>query len=299
MKRICTESAGPGSQRRNWTRRNEHFVGHPEFRAKRNPASSQNLATPASPGAASPQYFPYAGVGNNGESLEIVAWSLRDTWLALASTGIFLNSLIYLFVSGQNTPLQPIGATSSFNKPDLLCNINSNTGQLANPQSFLVGHIKQIVRGDIFQADMLNLAHATLYQFLCGDLNRPYLDEPGVKIPTGEAAIQVQYPGSGANLPTKSISSMGWATVHNGWSASTNLLDPSLADASYPNGKPDMGIVINQGRQFKFTVDPTQFSFINATVAQGGWTTTTAAAGGQGIQDSIELIGCLARSLAG
>jgi hypothetical protein len=298
MKRILTESAGPGSQR-NWNRRNEHFVGHPEFRAKRNPASSANLATPAAPGSASPQFFPYAGVGANGESLEIVAWSLRDSLIALASTGIFLNSLQYLFTSGQNTAYQPLGATSSFNKPDLLCNINSNTGQLAYPQSFLVGHVKQLIREDIYIKDMLNLANSTLYQFLCGDLNRPYLDEPGKKIPTGEAAIQVQYPGSGANLPTAGNSSMGWATVHNAWAASTGLLDPSLADAGFPNGKPDMGIVINQGRQFKFTIDPTQFSFIAATVAQGGWTTTAAASGGTGIQLSIELVGCLARSLAG
>ena len=288
------ESAGPGS-RRNWVRLTEHQIGRPVFRARKNPTSSATLAN--GQGTNSPQYFPYAGIGDKGENLEIVAWSLRDSIIALA--GHAWNTLTYLFTSGQNTALQPIGATTSFNKPDLLCNINSNTGQLANPQSFLVTRIQQIIRGDVYQADLLNIAYSTLYQFLCGDLNRPYIDEPGAKVPCGAAGLYVGSNGSGANLPVNGIAQIGWPVMHNELSTQTGLLDPSLADAANPNGKPDMGIVINQGRQFKFTLDPTQFSFIGGTVSQGSWSTIAAGSGGTGFQLSIELVGNLARSLAG
>jgi hypothetical protein len=296
MKQITLSDAGPGS-RRNWTRLNEHQVGRPVFRAKKNPTSSATLAN--GQGTASPQYFPYAGIGASGENLEIVAWSLRDSIIALAAAGKVWNTLTYLFTSGQNTPLLPIGGTTAFNKPDLLCNINSNTGQLANPQSFLVTRIQQIIRNDVYQQDLLNIAFSTLYQFLCGDLNRPYMDEPGAKVPCGAAGIFVGSNGSGSNIPLTGIAQIGWPVIHNELSMQTGLLDPSLADAANPNGKPDMGIVINQGRQFKFTLDPTQFAFNGATPTQGSWTTIAAASGGTGFQLSIELVGNLARSLAG
>lgn len=292
MKHLTLKDAGPGS-RRNWIRYTEHQVGRPAFRWKKNPATSGAMV------GNSPQTFPYGGIAASGENLEIVAWSLRDSVIALAGAGHLWNTIIYLFTSGQNTALVPIGATTPFNKPDLLCNINSNTGQLANPQSFLVTRIQQIIRGDVYQADLLNIAHSTEYQFLCGDLNRPYIDEPGAKIPCGAAGIFVGSNGSGGNIPVNGIAQIGWPVIHNELSTQTGLLDPSLADASNPNGKPDMGIVINQGRQFKFTLDPTQFSFIGGTVAQGGWTTTAAASGGTGFQLSLELVGNLARSLAG
>ena len=291
MKRLVLETAGPGSQRL-WNRLSEHEVGRPTFRAKRNPVQAQSGVQPQ---------FPYSCMaydgGGQAQSLEIVAWALRDGMEILQAK--VWGAITYLFTAGQNQPYTPIGGTTSYQKPDIQCNINSNTGQLANPQSFLCERIQQMWRGDASILDILNLAYSTLFQFQCGDNNRVYLDDPGCKVPGGATGIYVGYAGSGANLAVNPLTSMGWPLAHSGWSMQTGLLDPSLADTANPAGKPDMGVILNQGRQFRFTLDPTQLSFIASTVAQTSWTTTATAAGGTGIQLWIELVGNLARSLAG
>jgi hypothetical protein len=279
MRQTLERSAGPGP--RQWNRLTEAEVGRPHFRAKKNPITASGQTV---------NYFPVDAVAANGEALELVAWALRDTVMALVSKQ--LTTPLKLFVSGSGAAYTPFGGTTAFNKPELYANVASQTGLLPNPQSFLVSHMRQIIRGDIFVGDLMLLAYNTLYSLQCGDMSRIYFEEPGAILPSAQSGLFIQQLGS-LNPFTGSVSSIGWPTAHNVASLQTGLKDPSL------NGAPDMGVVINQGRQFVFIIDPTQGYFNGSVFTGAGWSTVAAASGGTGLSIMIELCGVLARSLAG
>jgi len=273
MLQTIQPSVGPGSRR--WVRLSEHQVGRPHFRPTKNPAVQQSTANAG--------MFPYT---SSPQILELVAWALRDTFIALASTGIQLVQF-QLFTVGRGQAFTPQGAAAATVKNNFHTNVQLQNGGLPNPQSMLVSSVQQVLRGNIFYADMLNLMYATQAQLLCGDMQRPYLDAIFGEIPAAQAGIQVGFVTAG-DITHGSIMSPGWQTVHNVYSLQTGLQDPSI-------GGPDLGVVINEGRSFSFVLDPT----LNSTVVANGWTTTTAANQGTGIQGWILLKGVLARSLAG
>jgi hypothetical protein len=234
-----------------------------------------------------PAVFPFPNTPFQNVSLQLLAWNLRDSDVILADK--LWNAIRQLFTTGQNGALTPFGGTTSFSKPVLLANIQSNNGLLPSPQSFLVSHLRQILRADVTGQDLLNLLYSTYYQFVAGDQNWVYFEGPGAVLPSGATMPYVGVNGStytGAN----SIQGVGWPTTHNVASIRTGLFDPSI-------GAEDQGYNIAQNKQFRFNLDPTQFSFIADTVAQGGWSTQNT--GGTGIQISIELCGVLARGMNG
>jgi hypothetical protein len=257
-------------------RLNEHEVGRPHFRPTKNPAvvTSQSV---------NPSAFPYTG---QQQTLELVRWALRDTFIALASTGIQLVQFS-LFTVGIGQPFTPQGAVAATNKNKFHTNVQLQNGGLPNPQSMLVSSIRQVLRSDIYYSDMLNLLFATLATLQCGDMNRQYFEGLLAEIPGAQAGINVGFVTAG-DITHGSVMSPGWQTVHNVYSLQTGLQDPNI-------GGPDLGVVINEGRSFSFILDPT----LNSTVVANGWTTHTSAANGTGFQGWILLDGVLARSLAG
>ena len=276
-------SAGPG---RSWNRVSEYEVGRPKLRFKRNPVPAAAIAGTNPDG--SPAMFPYPQNSQTyNATLQLLAWNLRDTYVILANKT--WNAVIQLFTTGQNGALSTFGAATQINKPVMLANVQSNNGLLPSPQSFLVTHLRRILRSDIGNADLTNLMYSTYLQFVAGDQNWVYFEGPSGVLPGGAVQPNSPYVGTtyaGAN----SINGVGWPTVHNVASIKSNLYDPTI-------GAEDMGYNISQNKQFRVNFDPTQFSFIADTVAQGGWATTNA--GGTGIQDSTELCGVLARSMNG
>ena len=276
--------AGPGttSRKRQWTGLCEYEICRPRIRAKRNPV-------PQTYGGA--QAFPANGVSfvnNQQVSLQLLAWELRDSFVVLQAQTWNVQAI--LFSNGQNGTLFAFGATGNNgpNKPYLLANVNSNNGLLPSPQSFLATHITQIIRGDIFQADLLNLAYSTYLQFKAGDQLWIYAEGYGAEFPTSEAQIQTGAVGAYA----ASLSGIGWPTGHVNKSLRSGLMDPTT-------GTEDPGYNISQNKNMQFIYDPTQFSFIASTIASGGWSTKATGSDGTGMQISIALRGALARGMSG
>ena len=281
---------GPGQ--RVWHPISEYEVGRPRLRPRKNPVPANYGNAPMFP-------FSGQGVGVDGQAvmLQMLAWQLRDSYVVLASQT--WNVVSTLFTTGTGGNLFEFGATSNQGpaKPKLLANVNSNSGLLPSPQSFLATHITQIVRPDVYVSDLLNLLYSTYYRFYAGDQDWTYLEGYGSRVPSAQNQIKVGYIGS---TYTGTVLGVGWDTVHNAVSLRSGLMDPSLGiDASGRPVSEDMGYNIAQNKQFKFDLDPTQFSFIANTVAQGSWATKATASGGTGIQGSIVLEGVLARSQAG
>lgn len=271
-------NSGP---RERWVPISEYEVGRPHFRPTRNPVMPAQT-----PGSASPvQSFPYNAISQNtGQSLELVTWTLYDTFMALVNTKMIVQTL---FAIGQGQPFTPLGGTSAVNKNYLYSDITTFNGLLPPPQSFLVRYIRQRVRSDIFLQDLLNWMFSTLGTLQCGDLQRQYFLAPMADIPTAQGTPYVTVPGS---VYSKSIAGVGWPTVHSRYDMRTELNDPNLG------GVPDIGVVINQGRQFYFQLDPTQ-DIVNYPT---GWSTTAGStSGGTGIFAQLILEGVLARSLSG
>jgi hypothetical protein len=270
-------SAGPGL--RVWNRVSEYEVGRPKLRAKKNPV-------PAASGTAST--FPFNMIDPvTNVTLQLLAWNLRDTDIILANKGF--NVIRQLFTTGQNGALAPFGSTTPFNKPIMLSNVQSNNGLLPSPQSFLVTHLRQIVRSDIQLADLINLCYSTYYQFVAGDQNWVYFEGPGAVLPSGATTPFPTVAGTTYNT-NNSNAGVGWPTTHNVASVKSGLYDPTIQAE-------DQGYNIAQNKQFRFMLDPTQFSFISNTVVQGYWNTVNN--NGTGIQISIELCGVLARGMNG
>lgn len=270
---MLTQRTNAGPSHRAWRRLSEFEVGHPHFRPKRNPVP---------PNAA----FPTAAPG--GIALQMLAWNLRDTAIVLANKT--WNTPYVLFTIGGNSQFTPFGASSAINKTPILTNIASATGLLPSPQSFLATHIRQIIRADIYQADLLNLLYSTYYSFQASDQNLLYFEGPGAVCPSGNTSPFV---GNTGSVYTGTILGAGWPVNTNVASLRSGLVDPTT-------GKPDMGYAITENKQFKFILDPTQTTFIADATGSGGWTTTaTGSTGGTGIEVGVELQGVLARSLAG
>jgi hypothetical protein len=276
------EHAGPGTEPRRWTGLCEFEICRPRLRARKNPV-------PQTFGGA--QQFPFAGVGfvnNQQVFLQLLAWELRDSFLVLQAQT--WNTPANLFTNGQNGTLFSFGSTGNNgpNKPYLLANINSNNGLLPSPQSFLSTHITQIIRGDVYQADLLNLAYSTYLQFKAGDQLWIYAEGYGAEYPNSETQIQSQAVGSYA----ASLAGLGWPTGHVNKSLRSGLIDPST-------NTEDPGYNIAQNKNMQFIYDPTQFSFNASTIASGGWPTIATASHGTGMQISICLRGALARGMSG
>jgi len=277
-----TTHAGPGTKRRQWTGLCEFEICRPRIRAKRNPV-------PQAYGSG--QTFPFGAVGyvnNQQVQLQLLAWELRDSFTVLQAQT--WNVVAQLFTNGVNGTLFSFGSAGNNgpNKPLLLANVNSNNGLLPSPQSFLATHIIQIIRGDIFQADLLNLAYSTYVQFQAGDQLWVYAEGYGAEYPTGEAQIQNGASGSYA----ASLAGLGWPTNHVNKSLRSGLIDPTT-------NSEDPGYNIAQNKNFKALYDPTQFSFAASTIASGGWATTATASHGTGMQISFCVRGALARGMAG
>ena len=271
---LLRTASGP---RERWVPISEHEVGRPHFRPTRNPV------LPTNSGAV--QNFPYMATDpTTGQSLELVTWTLYDTFMADVLTQMIVQQL---FSIGQGQPFTPLGGTSAVNKTALYSDITTFNGLLPPPQSFLTRFIRQRIRSDIYLQDLVNWMYSTLGTLQCGDLQRQYFLAPLADIPTAQGAPFVGAPGS---IYTKSVASVGWPTVHNRYDMRTELNDPNIG------GVPDIGVVINQGRQFYFQLDPTQ----DTVNHPGGWTTTAGSTdGGTGIFAQIILEGVLARSLSG
>ena len=268
----------PGPESR-WVRLTEHEVGRPHFRPKRNPVTPAGTASAS--GAIMP--FPYQAVTSDGQSLELVRWSLRDIFSALVATVLQAQQL---FVVGNGQPFTPQGGTTAKNKTFLEANIQTQNGVLPNPQSFLVSSIRQIIRASIAVIDMVNWMYSTLGQLQCGDLNRIYFQAAMAEVTSAQT---VPFVGAVGSVYTGALLGAGWPTVHNQYSMSTGLMDPNI-------GAIDQGVVINQGRQFNFLIDPTQ----DALLYTAGWTTQNGTnQAGSGLEIEIVLDGVLARSLAG
>lgn len=280
-----TLSAGPGPLRREWNRVTEYEVGRPRLRAKRNPVPSSSGTGIQADGT--PNIFPFPGTPFQNFTLQLLAWNLRDSDVILPNKSF--NAIRQLFTTGQNGALTPFGSTTPFNKPIILSNIQSNNGLLPSPQSFLVQHLRQILNSQICIADLYGMMSATYYQFVAGDQNWVYFEGPGAVLPSGATQVNAPYVGSNQG-GVNSISGVGWPTTHNVASLRSGLFDPSI-------GAEDMGYNIAQNKQFRFNLDPTQFSFIGGTVAQGAWSTVNT--GGNGVLISIELCGVLARGMNG
>ena len=276
-------TAGPGTVprralKREWLRLSPHEVCHPHVRRKRNPLPQQYANQPA---------FPIGGVDpQTGTTLQLLAWELRDSLVVLQAQT--WNVPAILFSNGQNGPLFDFGAANNagINKPYILANINSNSGLLPSPQSFLATHVTQIIRGDIYQADLLNLAYSTYYQFKAGDQLWIYAEGPGAEFPGAEAQIYNGAVGSYAG----SLNGLGYPTSH---------VVKSLRSGLMQNGVEDPGYNISQNKNLQFVVDPTQFSFIASTVATGSWATLATGSHGTGVQMSVCLRGALARGMSG
>lgn len=269
--------AGPG-QHRSWNPISEFEVGRPKLRARKNPVP-QNWGN--NPG------FPMPGTPMENAALQLLAWNLRDGDVILP--GKTWNQPRSLFTQGLGSPFTPFGGTTAVPKPQIQTNINSATGLLPSPQSFLLSHLRTIVRGDIFQPDFLNLLYSTYYQFQACDVNLQYFEGPGAVLPSGSTGIFAA--GASATAPGTTYAS-GWPVAHNVASIRTGLIDPSI-------GSEDMGYNISENKQFKFILDPTQQSFIAGVLAQGSWATTATGASGTGVQVWVELCGVLSRSTAG
>ena len=95
-------ASGP---RERWVPISENEVGRPHFRPTRNPV------LPAGSQAAQP--FPYTAQSADGQSLELVTWTIYDTFMALVNTQMITQTL---FVSGQGQPFTPLGGTSALTK---------------------------------------------------------------------------------------------------------------------------------------------------------------------------------------
>jgi hypothetical protein len=235
--------------------------------------------------------FPFGAQATvNGATvvLQLLAWELRDTFTVLQAQT--WNVAAQLFTNGQNGTLFSFGSTGNNgpNKPPMLANVNSNNGLLPSPQSFLATHIAQVIRGDIFQTDLLNLAYSTYVQFLAGDQLWVYAEGYGSEYPSSETQIYNGAVGSYA----ASLAGIGWPTNHVNKSLRSGLIDPST-------GTEDPGYNIAQNKNFKMIYDPTQFSFIASTIASGGWATISTANHGTGMQISPCLRGVLARGMSG
>lgn len=275
---LIRNSSGP---RERWVPISEHEVGRPHFRPTRNPVLPAGAGVPGGP----VQNFPYNAISaTNGQSLELVTWTLYDTFIADVLTKMIVQSL---FAVGQGQPFTPLGGATAINKTYLYSDITTFNGLLPPPQSFLIRYIRQRVRSDIFLQDLVNWMYSTLGTLQCGDLQRQYFLAPMADIPTAQGTPFVGAPGS---VYTKSVAGVGWPTVHSRYDMRTELNDPNLG------GVPDIGVVINQGRQFYFQLDPTQ----DTVNYPGGWTTIAGSTdGGTGIFAQIILEGVLARSLSG
>jgi hypothetical protein len=273
-----THCAGPGLQRREWNRVSEYEVGRPKLRARKNPV-------PASSGSGS--VFPFPGTPFQDVNLQLLAWNLRDTLVVLANKTF--NAIQQLFTTGQNGALSAFGSATAYNKPILLANIQSNNGLLPSPQSFLVSHLRQIVRADICVADIMKLGYSTYYSFVAGDQNWVYFEGAGAALPTAGTGPVSSYTGSNQG-GVNSTTTMGWPTMHNVASLRSGLMDPTI-------GAEDQGYNIAQNKQFRFNIDPTQWDFTSGTVTIGGY--SVANAGGNGMQIMIELCGVLARGMNG
>ena len=266
-----------------WVRLNENEVGRPHYRPKKNPVlpANQSVAQP----------FPYTALSPDGQTLELVHWSLRDIFAATVQTALKPQTL---FTVGWGQPFTEQGGATPVNKTYLYTNLQTQNGLLPNPQSFLVNSLRQVVRNDIFLGDLMNWLFSTLGTMQCGDLNRIYFQAALAEIPGAQAGVFVgatDVANAGARVYPNGVAAPSWPTVHNQYSMQTGLNDPSLG------GAPDMGVVINQGRSFNFVVDPTQDVIKNAGA---GWTTATGTtSGGTGLDCEIVWEGVLARSLAG
>jgi len=277
---MLTNHAGPGVKCREYTRLSPFEVCRPLTRAKRNPVPANYAGNPG---------FPTNGVSAiNGSNvlLQLLAWELRDTGVVLQAQT--WNAPAELFSNGTGGALYEFGGAGNQGpgKPKMLANINQNNGLLPSPQSFLATHINVIIRGDIFQADLLNLAYATYMQFYAGDQDSVYAEGLGAEFPGGEAQVFNGAVGTYAG----SLAGIGWPTPHVNKSLRSGLNDPTT-------GFPDAGYNIGQQKNFRFVIDPRPFSFIASVVATGaGWPTTATASGGKGLQFSAVLRGVLARS---
>ena len=87
MLQTITSSVGPSFRR--WTRLSEHEIGRPRYRPTKNPITA--------PAASIPGTFPYT---SQPQTLELVRWALRDTFIGLAGAGIQLVQFS-LFTVGQ------------------------------------------------------------------------------------------------------------------------------------------------------------------------------------------------------
>lgn len=280
-----THCAGPGLHRREWNRVSEFEVGRPKLRAKKNPVPAGSGTGLDANGQ--PLVFPFPTQTSYNASLQLLAWNLRDSDVVLANKTF--NTLRQLFTTGQNGAFTPFGGTTAYNKPILLANIQSNNGLLPSPQSFLVSHLRQIIRCDICIADITKLMYSTYYQFVAGDQNWVYFEGPGASLPSESTQLNAAYVGSNQG-GVDSISGVGWAARHTVASVRSGLFDPTI-------GSEDMGYNIAQNKQFRFNIDPTQWDFTHDTITQGGY--SVANTNGNGMQISIELCGVLARGMNG
>jgi hypothetical protein len=275
---LDTHRAGPGLQKREWNRVSEYEVGRPRLRARKNPI-------PADSGSGA--VFPFPNTPYQNATLQLLAWNLRDTDVVLANKTF--NTIRQLFTTGQNGSFTPFGGTTAYNKPSLLANIQSNNGLLPSPQSFLVSHLRQIVRADICIADIMKLCYSTYYSFVAGDQNWVYFEGPGAVLPTAGTGPVSSYTGSNQGN-VNATSTIGWPVTHNVASLRSGLIDPTI-------GAEDQGYNIAQNKQFRFNIDPTQWDFTSGSITIGGY--TVANTGGNGMQISIELCGVLARGMNG
>lgn len=266
-------NVGPSFRR--WTRLSEHEIGRPRYRPTKNPITAMAAAIPGT--------FPYT---SQPQTLELVRWALRDTFIGLAGAGVQLVQFS-LFTVGMGQPFTPQGAAAATNKNKFHTNVSLQNGGLPNPQSMLISSIRQVLRANIFYTDMLNLMYATLATLQCGDMNRQYFEGLLAEIPGAQTGIDVGFI-TVADIAHGSVMNPGRPIAHNVYSLQTGLQDPNI-------GGPDLGVVINEGRSFSVLLDPT----LNSTVVANGWTTIAAASQGTGFQGWILLDGVLARSLAG
>jgi len=273
MLQTIISSVGPSFRR--WTRLSEHEIGRPRYRPTKNPITAAAATIPGT--------FPYT---SQPQTLELVRWALRDTFIGLAGAGIQLVQFS-LFTVGQGQPFTPQGGVAATNKNKFHTNVNLQNGGLPNPQSMLISSVRQVLRANVFYTDMLNLMYATLATLQCGDMNRQYFEGLLGEIPGAQSGIDFGFYTAG-DVTHGSIMNPGRPIAHNVYSLQTGLQDPNI-------GGPDLGVVINEGRSFSFILDPT----LNSTVVANGWTTIAAASQGTGFQGWILLDGVLARSLAG
>ncbi|MGA8224010.1 MAG: hypothetical protein WB780_20340 [Candidatus Acidiferrales bacterium] len=223
--------------------------------------------------------------------LELVKFDLYDA--VLAPTVATVMPITNLFTIGLNESILPIGAGANINKTLAHTNFDSTNRQLPPPQSFLVTSLRQAIKGGsgiagICFVDANNIQYSTIGNFWAGSTKRSYFQGLMGDIPCAQNQL---FGGAfGTPVGVGTWLGFGYPMVHNQYSLQTGLIDPST-------GQPDQGVVINQGRTFYFSWDPT----LNITDAQTPWKTGAAggATAGVGFFDYVFLCGIMARAIAG